>query len=215
MAAPFGLTTRSIDTECVLGRRAPGLLAGTRLDMGLGVEFWALLPAFVVVTLVGAIETIGDGVAIQRVSQRRPRATDFRVVQGALNADGVGNVLSGITGTLPNIHLLNQHLSCRGHRHRRPTSCRNRCHLCGGGVLAKIHGLVDSYPRSRCRRIPHCSHRDALCAGDEDHHPRRRRSPQGRRCRAGFLDRHGLPERVGSSRTCWAMDSWACCSVTA
>ena len=55
-----------------------------------------------VVTLVGAKETIGDGVAIQRVSQRRPRATDFRVVQGALNADGVGNLLSGITGTLPN-----------------------------------------------------------------------------------------------------------------
>lgn len=67
-----------------------------------GVEFWALLPAFVVVTLVGAIETIGDGVAIQRVSRRQPRATDFRVVQGALNADGVGNLLSGLAGTMPN-----------------------------------------------------------------------------------------------------------------
>ena len=62
----------------------------------------ALIPAFVVVTLVGAIETIGDGVAIQRVSQRTPRATDFRVVQGALNADGMGNLLSGLLGTLPN-----------------------------------------------------------------------------------------------------------------
>ena len=72
------------------------------LDPTPGVEFWALLPAFVVVTLVGTVETIGDGVAIQRVSQRRPRATDFRVVQGALNADGVGNFLSGIAGTLPN-----------------------------------------------------------------------------------------------------------------
>ena len=38
------------------------------LDLTPGPEFWALLPAFVVVTLVGAIETIGDGVAIQRVS---------------------------------------------------------------------------------------------------------------------------------------------------
>ncbi len=71
-------------------------------DVSLGVEFWALLPAFVVVTLVGAVETIGDGVAIQRVSRRTPRATDFRVVQGALNADGMGNLLSGIMGTLPN-----------------------------------------------------------------------------------------------------------------
>ncbi len=71
-------------------------------DFTPGVEFWALLPAFVVVTLVGAIETIGDGVAIQRVSRRRPQATDFRVVQGALNADGVGNLLSGLAGTVPN-----------------------------------------------------------------------------------------------------------------
>ena len=64
--------------------------------------FWALLPAFVVVTIVGAIETIGDSVAIQQVSRRRPRAGDFRLVQGALNADGVGNLLSGIAGTVPN-----------------------------------------------------------------------------------------------------------------
>ena len=51
---------------------------------------------------MGHIETVGDGVAIQRVSQRTPRTTDFRVVEGALNADGVGNLLSGVAGTLPN-----------------------------------------------------------------------------------------------------------------
>ena len=72
------------------------------IDVSPGVEFWALLPAFIVVTIVGAIETIGDGVAIQRVSNRQQKATDFRVVQGALNADGVGNLLSGLMGTLPN-----------------------------------------------------------------------------------------------------------------
>ena len=72
------------------------------IDLTPEPAFWALLPAFVVVTLVGAIETLGDGVAIQRVSRRKERATDFRVVQGALNADGVGNFLSGIAGTLPN-----------------------------------------------------------------------------------------------------------------
>ena len=71
------------------------------LDVTPGVEFWALLPAFVAVTIVGAIETVGDGVAIQRVSRRRPQATDFRVVQGCLNADGLGNFLSGVAGTLP------------------------------------------------------------------------------------------------------------------
>ena len=68
----------------------------------MGASFWALLPAFVFVTLVGAIETIGDAVAIQRVSWRNERAVDFRTVQGAVAADGVGNLLSGLAGTVPN-----------------------------------------------------------------------------------------------------------------
>ena len=53
-------------------------------------------------TGVGAIETLGDSAAIQRVSWRRPRAIDFRAVQGAVAADGVGNLLSGLAGTVPN-----------------------------------------------------------------------------------------------------------------
>ena len=48
------------------------------------------------------VETIGDSVAIQRVSWRRPRAVDFRAVQGAVAADGMGNLLSGLLGTVPN-----------------------------------------------------------------------------------------------------------------
>lgn len=67
-----------------------------------GPVFWALLPSFVFVTLIGAIETIGDSVAIQRVSWRKPRAIDFRAVQGAVGADGLGNLLSGLAGTVPN-----------------------------------------------------------------------------------------------------------------
>ncbi len=67
-----------------------------------GPVFWTLLPAFIFVTLIGAIETIGDSVAIQDVSWRRPRAVDFRAVQGAVGADGLGNFLSGLAGTVPN-----------------------------------------------------------------------------------------------------------------
>ena len=100
VAAPFGL----YDVQQVIDAPWIGLHLGEWPGFHLVPDhtLLALLPAFVVVTLVGAIETIGDGVAIQRVSQRRPRATDFRVVQGALNADGVGNLLSGLLGTLPN-----------------------------------------------------------------------------------------------------------------
>ena len=81
-----------------------GLPEGTwpGLDLDFGPVFWALVPGFVFVTLVGAIETIGDAVAIQRVSWRRPRAVDFRAVQGAVAADGVGNLLSGLAATVPN-----------------------------------------------------------------------------------------------------------------
>ena len=72
------------------------------LDLSFGPTFWALLPGFIFVTLIGAIETVGDSVAIQRISWRRPRAVDFRSVQGAVAADGVGNLLSGCAGTIPN-----------------------------------------------------------------------------------------------------------------
>ena len=71
-------------------------------DFSFGAEFWGLLPAFIFVTLIGAVETIGDSVAIQRVSWRRPRAVDYRAVQGAVAADGTGNLLSGLAGTVPN-----------------------------------------------------------------------------------------------------------------
>ena len=72
------------------------------LDLSFGGVFWALLPGFIIVTLVGAMDTLGDAIAIQRASWRKPRAIDFRSIQGAINADGFGNLLSGIGGTVPN-----------------------------------------------------------------------------------------------------------------
>lgn len=72
------------------------------LNLSFGPVFWAFLPAFIFVTMIGAIETVGDSIAIQQISWRQPRASDFRTVQGAITADGIGNFLSGITGTIPN-----------------------------------------------------------------------------------------------------------------
>ena len=77
-------------------------LAYPGVDLGFRPEFWALLPSFIMVTLVGAMDTLGDAIAIQRVSWRKPRAIDFRSIQGAIGADGVGNLLSGLAGTVPN-----------------------------------------------------------------------------------------------------------------
>ena len=71
------------------------------LDLTPTVEFWTLLPMFLVVTLVQAIKGIGDGMAIQQTSRRRPRATDFRLLQGSIYANGIGILLSGFAGTPP------------------------------------------------------------------------------------------------------------------
>lgn len=100
VSVPFGL----YETGNVVSDPLIGLPKGSwpGLNFNVDASFWALLPAFVVATIVGAIETIGDGVAIQSLSRRKPRATDYQAVQGALNADGLGNLLSGLAGTLPN-----------------------------------------------------------------------------------------------------------------
>ena len=72
------------------------------LDFGFGPVFWALLPGFLMAAMIGAIRTISSAVAIQRVSWRGSRAVDFRAVQGAVAADGLSNLLSGLAGTVPN-----------------------------------------------------------------------------------------------------------------
>ncbi|MDE0422874.1 MAG: hypothetical protein OXK76_18560 [Gammaproteobacteria bacterium] len=81
----------------------PNFSAWPGLDLSLGTEFWTLLPTFVIVTLVVAVKTGGDGVVMQQVSLRRSRAIDFRVVQGTVNASGLGGFLSGLAGTPPTV----------------------------------------------------------------------------------------------------------------
>ena len=99
-----GLGFGIFDLEAVREAAWIGLpeLAYPGLDLSFRPEFWALLPSFIMVTLVGAMDTLGDAIAIQRVSWRKPRAIDFRSIQGAIGADGLGNLLSGLAGTVPN-----------------------------------------------------------------------------------------------------------------
>ena len=98
-AAAFGLYELEL-----LGRAAwigfPEL-AFPGLDLSATPGVLALLPMFLVVTLVQAIKAIGDGMVVQQVGRRRPRATDFRLIQGTLYAGGLGMLLSGLAGTPP------------------------------------------------------------------------------------------------------------------
>ncbi len=99
VAVPLGL----YDHERVLSAPWFGFPSGgyPGLDLTLSPGAWALLPMFVIVNLVQAIKNIGDSMAVQQVSYRRRRAIDFRSIQGALYANGVGILLSGIAGAPP------------------------------------------------------------------------------------------------------------------
>ena len=71
------------------------------IELDPGPAFIGLLPAFLFVAVIGAVQTVTGAVAIQRVSWRRPRAVDYRAVEGAVAADGIGKLLSGVAGIMP------------------------------------------------------------------------------------------------------------------
>ena len=71
-------------------------------DLSFGAAFWGLLPGFVIVNMAITINSITDTVVIQQVAWRRPRATDFRVVQGAHHLLVLTNLMAAALGTLPN-----------------------------------------------------------------------------------------------------------------
>ena len=71
-------------------------------DLSFGAAFWGLLPGFVIVNMATTINSISDTVVIQQVAWRRPRATDFRVVQGAHHLLVLTNLLAAALGTIPN-----------------------------------------------------------------------------------------------------------------
>ena len=99
VAGVFGL----YDVDRVMRAAWVGLPQGAwpGIDLDVGPAFVGLLPAFMFLALIGSIQTITAGVAVQRVSWRRPRAVDYRVVEGAVAADGIGKLLCGVGGIMP------------------------------------------------------------------------------------------------------------------
>lgn len=65
-------------------------------------QSFSLLAIFIIATLASSIESIGDAISVQKVSQPNFRKVDYRSVQGCLNSDGLGNIMAGLVGTVPN-----------------------------------------------------------------------------------------------------------------
>jgi NCS2 family nucleobase:cation symporter-2/xanthine permease XanP len=99
VGAGFGL----FDADRIIAAAWFGIpeLPPLTLDVRPDKEFWALLPAFAILTLVLGIKTISDGTAIQQGSWRRRRAIDFRQIQGMVTVNGLGMLFAGFTSTLP------------------------------------------------------------------------------------------------------------------
>ena len=100
VAALFGL----YDIDRIAGAPWIGIpqLEWPGLDLGFGADFWSMIPAFLLLSLIVTLRSISSCVAIQSVSWRDERAVDFRAVQGGINAEGISNLLCGLLGTVPN-----------------------------------------------------------------------------------------------------------------
>lgn len=100
VAAFFGL----YDVERVSAAAWIGIpsIEAPGFDLAFGPAFWTLLPAFLLTALICSIRAISSCVALQRVSWRNPDVVDFRAVQGTVTVDGIGNLLCGLAGTMPN-----------------------------------------------------------------------------------------------------------------
>lgn len=100
VAATFGL----YDTTLVLESAWIGLpeFIWPGISLEFDKTFWALLPAFLLAAMISAIRTMSGAVAIQSIAWRKPKAVDYRGVQGAVATDSLSNLLSGLAGTMPN-----------------------------------------------------------------------------------------------------------------
>jgi len=100
VAWPLGLLpSRSLDPYPWFGwfrGEWPGL------DLDLKVEHFSLFATLAVLTVINGVQAIGNSMAVQRVSHREPRQVDYRVVQGTMYGDALGNIISGLLGTVPN-----------------------------------------------------------------------------------------------------------------
>ncbi len=98
-SVPFGL----YDFESLAAASWTGVpeIGFPGLELRPTAGLWALLPMFLIVTLVQAIKNISDGMVAQQAARPRPRAIDFRLIQGSIYANGAGIMMSGFAGTPP------------------------------------------------------------------------------------------------------------------
>lgn len=127
----------------------PEFSAWPGLSPVLDTDFLALLLVFLIVSAVVAVKASNEGAVIQQVSWRRPRAIDFRSVQGTLNVGGIAVLLSGIAGVLPILVYLPSSISLIGFTGvaARRTGYFIGAMLIGLALLPKVVAVLLTIPR--------------------------------------------------------------------
>ena len=74
-----------------------------RIWFNFGISFWTLVPSFVFLGVIIAIQANGASIAMQHAAHRGDRAVDFREVQATLAGGGVTNLIASVFGAVPNI----------------------------------------------------------------------------------------------------------------
>lgn len=90
------------------------------LGLSFGAAFWSLLPAFLFLSVIAVLQGNSIALSTQRVSWRRPRAVDYRMVQGSSVGMGLGNLLAGLSAVMP------INMSPRGTVFAQQTGCASR-----------------------------------------------------------------------------------------
>jgi uracil-xanthine permease len=106
MAIGFGFAWAMGLTHFETLRAAPwfGLPSGEwpGLDWSFRYEHLPVIAAMAVVTIINGVQAVGNSMAAQEVSTRNFRKVDYDRIQGCLYVDSLGNVISGLLGSVPN-----------------------------------------------------------------------------------------------------------------
>ena len=148
VAIPLGV----YDVQPALDARwfdLPEFSAWPGLSPVINQDFLVLLLVFLIVSVVVAVRVSSEGASIQQASWRRPRAIDFRRVQGTLNVGGIAVLLSGIAGVLPILIYLPTTVSLIGFTGvaARRAGYAMGVMLIGLALLPKVVAILMTMPR--------------------------------------------------------------------
>lgn len=72
------------------------------IDFDFSPTTLTLLFSFIIATIASTVESIGDSITVQKLSNPNFKKVDYESVQGCLYSDALGTMLSGLAGTVPN-----------------------------------------------------------------------------------------------------------------